>query len=89
MTSKNFCDENGNYNYQFDFEKKTILNQNTKQPRISSCYKGVDASNVEKIEKFFQNKEFCVIKGNEDYNKEKLEKHILEYGGKIVQNPGL
>jgi hypothetical protein len=58
------------------------------RPVVSSRFKGIDTSNIEKIGEFFCDKEFCVIMGDDNYDKSTLEKHIAEYSGTIVQNPG-
>ena len=36
-----------------------------------------------------QGKELCVINGSAAHSKSDLEKKIVEFGGTIVQNPGL
>lgn len=34
------------------------------------------------------NKEICVYNGSKEYSKAELEKLIVKFGGKVVQNPG-
>lgn len=33
-------------------------------------------------------KEFCIINGPSSFQKHNIEKKIVEFGGRIVQNPG-
>ncbi len=68
-------------------KKKKSINRIAK-PVVSSRFIGVDTTNVIKIGDFFREKEFCVIIGNDKYDKLMLEKNIAEYSGTIVQNPG-
>lgn len=60
-----------------------------KQPLISSQFRGVDASSIEKIGEFFKEKQFCIVSGDDKYDKQTLEKYVIENGGTIVQNPGM
>ena len=39
--------------------------------------------------KMLEDKEFCVINGPSSFSKQDIEKKIVEYGGTIVQNPGM
>lgn len=81
-----YDDENDDY--QPETKRKKSSNRKVKQPIISAKYRGIDASSVEKIGEFFQDKEFCVIMGDEMYDKLTLERYIVENGGTTVQNPG-
>jgi len=36
----------------------------------------------------FEDKEFCILNDSETLSKSEIEKKILEYGGRVVQNPG-
>jgi len=36
----------------------------------------------------FEDKEFCILNDSEKLSKSESEKKILEYGGRVVQNPG-
>ncbi|GAB6026089.1 DNA ligase (ATP) [Chamberlinius hualienensis] len=81
--------------YQFDDEeadgqtvkkkKKTAVEQPV---TMAPQFQTIDSSSVTQISKLFEGKEFCVING---LNKSKpdLEKLIVEYGGSLVQNPGV
>lgn len=59
-----------------------------KTPLISARFRGVDASQVNKVTEIFSGKEFCVSVGTDKHSKSWLEQKILEHGGEIVQNPG-
>ncbi|EGC36387.1 hypothetical protein DICPUDRAFT_97591 [Dictyostelium purpureum] len=55
--------------------------------KVLSIFQDTDTSNIVPIQNIFQGLEFCVIKGNQQYTKSKLEIMIVELGGTKVQNP--
>lgn len=84
-------DEKGNLNdpdgEPITKRKRTTTRSGTKAT-VSSRFKGVDASQIDKITNLFNEKQFCVIVGSDQYTKSFVEKKILEFNGDIVQNPG-
>lgn len=36
----------------------------------------------------FKDKEFCIVQGNDEYPKQRLEQEIVRLGGTFVQNAG-
>jgi DNA ligase-4 len=95
-----YCDEEGNFfggdedgrlGYEPAIKKKKMTPVSKAKSRtatVGSIYRGVDASCVDKKMDMFEEKEFCVMVEDDKMKKEKLEKAILELGGKITQNPG-
>lgn len=63
-------------------------NRTNAKATVSARFKGVDSSQVNKVNDLFAGKEFCVITGSEKHSKPSVEKKIIESGGEIVQNPG-
>ncbi|XP_046628908.1 DNA ligase 4-like isoform X1 [Neodiprion virginianus] len=43
---------------------------------------------VSRISRLLDDKEICVVNGNDEISKEDVEKIVREHGGSIVQNPG-
>lgn len=91
----NDYDEEGNLNMGDDgddepsVKKKRMTARSVKKLAVASCFKGIDASVVDKISDLFEGKEFCV-QVDEDHGKKTFyEKSIAELGGEICQNPGL
>lgn len=89
MANKHFELDELEENDEPEIKKKRIVNRTVKRTTVNTRFKGVDESSVEKIGDFLKGKEFCVINGNEQYDKQALEKFIIQYGGSIVQNPGV
>ena len=85
LASKHFMAEDGD---EPEMKRKRGPINRVRLPLISSQFRGIDASSVEKIGEFFKEKEFCIVIGDEKYDKQTLEKHVIENGGIIVQNPG-
>ena len=56
--------------------KRGPINRN-RLPIISSQFRGIDASSVEKVGEYFKEKEFCVVTGDERYDKQTLEKFVI------------
>lgn len=48
-----------------------------------------DFSGIKCISKLLQGKEICVFSGFKNIKKLDLEKKIIEFGGKLVKNPGI
>ena len=78
------CDDND----EPSAKKKRLVNRTIKRTTVNTRFKGIDVNSVEKIGDFLKAKEFCIINGNEHYDKQTLEKFIVQYGGSTVQNPG-
>jgi len=55
---------------------------------VDKKFQGPNIRDVKCINNMFEDKEFCVLNDSETLNKSEIEKKILEYGGRIVQNPG-
>ncbi|XP_063173881.1 DNA ligase 4 [Candoia aspera] len=51
-------------------------------------FKAPDLSKINKISSIFEDVEFCIMTGTQNYSKYVLESKVAEYGGSIVQNPG-
>ena len=88
MATKHFDLDEYEENDEPLLKKKRVINRVSKRPTVNSRFKGVDVDSVEKIGDFLKDKEFCIINGNEKYDKTTLEKLIVQYEGSIVQNPG-
>ena len=69
-------------------KRKAGISKGIKKTTVDTRFRGVDPSLVNKTGDIFDGKEFCVILGNDIYDKPTLEKSIVELGGDIVQNPG-
>jgi len=63
-----------------------------KKPRVTLTvdkkFQGPNIREVNSINNMFEDKEFCVLNDSETLTKGEIEKKILEYGGRVVQNPG-
>ncbi|XP_053139773.1 DNA ligase 4 isoform X2 [Hemicordylus capensis] len=70
-------------------KKRKTLQKVKKKIGVMDHFKAPDLSNVNKILSIFEDVEFCVMSGTGDYSKYELESKIAQYGGSIVQNPGL
>ncbi|XP_022180301.1 DNA ligase 4 isoform X4 [Myzus persicae] len=55
---------------------------------VDKKFQGPNLRDVKCINNMFEDKEFCVLNDSETLNKSEIEKKILEYGGRVVQNPG-
>ncbi|XP_060868826.1 DNA ligase 4 isoform X1 [Metopolophium dirhodum] len=55
---------------------------------VDKKFLGPNIRDVESINNMFEDKEFCILNDSETLNKSEIEKKILEYGGRVVQNPG-
>lgn len=54
---------------------------------VGETFVGVKSSEIVRLSRLLEGKEFCVINGNEEFSKADIEKILLEHGAKIVQNP--
>jgi len=55
---------------------------------VDKKFLGPNIKDVKCINNMFEDKEFCILNDSETLNKSEIEKKILEYGGRVVQNPG-
>ncbi|XP_025209212.1 DNA ligase 4 isoform X1 [Melanaphis sacchari] len=55
---------------------------------VDKKFQGPNLKDVNCINNMFEEKEFCVLNDSETLSKSEIEKKILEYGGRVVQNPG-
>lgn len=55
---------------------------------VDQKFLGPNTRDVKSINNMFEDKEFCILNDSETLNKSEIEKKILEYGGRVVQNPG-
>jgi hypothetical protein len=69
-------------------KKKILTKKNVRKALVSDRYRAIDESIVKKTNNIFQDKEFCIITGNEKYDVKTLETKIIECGGTITKNPG-
>ncbi|XP_077775144.1 DNA ligase 4 isoform X2 [Podarcis muralis] len=70
-------------------KKRKTVPKIKKKIGLIDHFKAPDLSNVNQISSIFEDVEFCVMTGTQNYSKYQLESKIAEYGGSIVQNPGL
>ncbi|KAL5243761.1 hypothetical protein ACI65C_011171 [Semiaphis heraclei] len=55
---------------------------------VDKKFQGPNTRDINYINNMFEDKEFCVLNNSETMSKSDIEKKILEYGGRVVQNPG-
>lgn len=55
---------------------------------VDKKFQGPNTRDINYINNMFEDKEFCVLNDSETMSKSDIEKKILEYGGRVVQNPG-
>ncbi|XP_044287857.1 DNA ligase 4 [Varanus komodoensis] len=70
-------------------KKRKTMQKVKKKIGLIDHFKAPDLSKVNKISSIFEDIEFCVMTGTGRYSKYELESKIAEYGGSIIQNPGL
>lgn len=64
--------------------KKAITQE---RPKVGANFQAADTSQVKQESDMLSNKEICVYNGSKEYSKAELEKLIVKFGGKVVQNP--
>ncbi|XP_020670483.3 DNA ligase 4 isoform X1 [Pogona vitticeps] len=70
-------------------KKRKTVSKVKKKIGLIDHFKAPDLANIYKISNMFEDIEFCVMTGAENYTKCELESKIVECGGSIVQNPGV
>lgn len=55
--------------------------------KIDDTFLGVNPNDVVRLTRLFNNKEICVINGDEELSKSDIERMLLQHMAKIVQNP--
>ncbi|XP_030057178.1 DNA ligase 4 isoform X2 [Microcaecilia unicolor] len=69
-------------------KKRKIIPKISKAVGVIEHLKAPDFSTIKKVSNMFQDIEFCVMSGTDDYSKCELENKITECDGIVVQNPG-
>ncbi|XP_067259640.1 DNA ligase 4 isoform X1 [Chanodichthys erythropterus] len=69
-------------------KKRKFVAKPKKTIGVISHFKSQDLSAVAKETDMFEDVEFCVINGDDEYSKADLEKGVARCGGIVVQNPG-
>ncbi|XP_066493661.1 DNA ligase 4 [Tiliqua scincoides] len=70
-------------------KKRKIVPKVKKRIGVMDNFKAPDLSNINRVSSVLEDIEFCVMTGTENYSKYELESKIAEYGGTVVQNPGI
>ncbi|KAJ7344499.1 hypothetical protein JRQ81_000449 [Phrynocephalus forsythii] len=70
-------------------KKRKMVSKVKKKIGLIDHFKAPDLANINKVSCIFEDTEFCVMTGVENYTKGELESKIVEYGGSIVQNPSV
>lgn len=55
---------------------------------IAGQFKAADTSGVEVVSQLLAGKEICVMSGFKNMTRADIEKKVVKFGGKVVQNPG-
>ncbi|KAG9335030.1 hypothetical protein JZ751_006171 [Albula glossodonta] len=71
-----------------DKKKRKLTVKPKKAIGIIDHFKAQDLSGVTKESDMFEDVEFCILNGNDEYSKADLEKGVARCGGIVVQNPG-
>ncbi|KAJ6659601.1 hypothetical protein lerEdw1_018570 [Lerista edwardsae] len=70
-------------------KKRKIVPKVKKRIGVMDNFRAPDLSNINKVSSIFEDVEFCIMTGTENFSKYELEGKIVEYGGTVVQNPGM
>ena len=84
---ENEDDENVDENGEPIKKKKRMATRSTQKATVSSLYRGIDASCVDKVSDLFNDKEICIIIEDNVNKKKSLETAVAKLGGKLTQNP--
>ncbi|XP_029633322.1 DNA ligase 4 isoform X1 [Octopus sinensis] len=68
-------------------KKKRTVAPKVEKKGVMERFKPSDTSHVKMVHNIFDQKDICVANGPKLWDKAKLEKHVVQYGGQIVQNP--